>query len=123
MNKMPCKIITMFLVVGIVSIHCYPINKEERRSITDSGFSQVIMSNTVRALLININNSNTSEGLAEVSSSAGYFVNDELYMPEVIIANYIRMRAITKAIQCAVSVLAEKSLCGATIYKSFCVLC
>lgn len=89
-NKMPCKIITMFLIVGMVSIHCYPINKEGRCSTTYSaGSSQVIMSNTVRDLLVSVSNATTSnEGLTELYLSATYLViNDELYVPEVMIAN------------------------------------
>ena len=86
---MPCKIITVFLVFGMVSVHCYPINKEGKCSTTDSGSSQVIMSNTVRELLIDVRGTETSkEGLTGVFLSAEYLVKNELYMPEVIIANY-----------------------------------
>ena len=80
-NKMPCQFLMLFLVVGMVSIHCYPINNEGRRSTTDSN-CPVIMSNTVRDLLVDVNNT-TNKGLLEVYFSADYLVNYELYTPEV----------------------------------------
>ena len=91
-NKMLCRIITMILVVGVVSIHCYPLDREGRpRSTTDSN-RPVIMSNTVRDLLINVNNTTTSnKGLTEVYISAEYLVKDELYTPEVY--SYIYMHS------------------------------
>ena len=76
----------MVLIVGIVSIHCYPIEMlqnelgvKEKRSATDSE-STVILSNAARNLLLDIT---LNKGLFGVFSLAGELTKEELYTPEV----------------------------------------
>ena len=95
LNKMLCRIVTMILVARMVSIHCYPINKEVRRSAINDPDSIVTMSNTVRDLLIEVDNatiSNSTNGLLAVYIFAGELGSkDDLYIPEVASYNYIHM--------------------------------
>ena len=85
MDKLPSRIIMMILLVGMVSIHCYPIDMlgvKEKRSTTNSE-STVIMSNTVKYLLLDITLNN---GLFGLFSLAGDLTKEELYTPEVKLA-------------------------------------
>ena len=78
----------MVLIVGIVSIHCYPIEMlqdelgvKEKRSATDSE-STVIFSNAARNLLLDIDIT-LNKGLFGVFSLAGELTKEEFYTPEV----------------------------------------
>ena len=88
---MPSTIITAFLVVSIVSVHCLPIDRKasnssltavtaDRQCPDDS--SIVVMSEALLDNLTNNDNDN-SEGLYRVYLLADSLTKDELFKPEV----------------------------------------